>query len=82
MTQRSEDRVYWVAECKYPGKKSFRYYSPVFTWDWRDGTNILDEARERVAAAWSEISPYPAPDVIEVHPGYLDFHPQERPSKA
>lgn len=61
----------WVAVCQYPDKEGFAFYSPTFV---TDDLNKVDEiAEEIVLEAWSKISPYPAPPIIDILPGYIGY---------
>ncbi len=64
--------ISWTAVCRYPGKDQFLFYSPEFVADWKE---LDDEARKVVDEAWSKISPHPAPPVIELVPGCMNFVP-------
>ena len=71
----AERKFRWVAVCRYPEKKDFCFYSPTFAVEhWSDLEKV---AAEIVAAAWNEISPYPAPPVVDYIPGYLEYVKEE-----
>lgn len=66
-----EKRIHWVAVCQYPNKKEFLFYSREFVVDhWSDLDRV---GKEMVESEWAEISPYPAPPIVEFLPGYLFY---------
>lgn len=66
-----DKRIHWVAICQYPDKKGFMFDSPEFVVEhWSDLEKV---GKQIVEEAWAEISPYPAPPIVEFRPGYLFY---------
>lgn len=61
--------LHFVAVCQYQGKQGFKFFSEEFTVsNWHE---VEDTAKKIVEEAWAKISPHPAPDVVEILPGFL-----------
>ena len=59
---------FW-AECGYPDKNEFIFYSPVFTaQSWEE---VEKKAKELINTEWAKISPYPAPKIHRIRSGCL-----------
>lgn len=70
------ERISWVAVCQYPGRPKFGFYSPAFVVNhWSD---LEAEAARIVAQAWAEISPHPAPPVVDYLPGIMEYVPHRK----
>lgn len=68
--------IHWSAICQYPGKKNFLFYSKAFVAaDWN---NVEEIAKQMVEEEWAEMSPHPAPPVIELIPGYIEYHRENK----
>lgn len=61
----------WTAECRYPGKEKFVFYSRAFvTTEWSE---LRETAQAIVEEEWSTISPYPAPPIVALLPGVMHY---------
>lgn len=64
-------KINWTAVCKYVDHEKFNFYSSAFTVDhWSD---LDSRAEELVRTEWARFSPYPAPPIVELVPGYVAF---------
>ena len=74
-TVRGKKQMYFTAICGYPDKKAFAFFNVDFVIeDWAD---LEIEGQTRVVEAWSNISPYPAPEIIKFEPGSIVYVPND-----
>lgn len=69
---RGQVMIHWTAVCQYPDKKEFAFFSPTFV---VENWNSLEKTAQAVVDdAWADISPHPAPPIVKLIPGYLQYH--------
>lgn len=67
--------LHWRAICQYEGKKKFSFTSSEFVVD--SYSDLEKVGREIVEREWAEISPHPAPKIIDFECGHTYWIPDE-----